>query len=121
MRSRLTGKSLFTGETAVEILGQVLNREPDISEAPRRVQPLLRWCLEKERKDRLAAIGDARRLLAEGETAPVAAATTPVWQRPVAWLFPALALVAAVALWKGPAPVEQVSARLSIPLPPGQR
>ena len=116
----LTGKSLFTGETAVEILGQVLNREPDISEAPRRVQPLLRWCLEKERKDRLAAIGDARRLLAEGETAPVAATTRPVWQRPMAWLVPALALVAAVALWKGPAPVEQVSARLSIPLPPGQ-
>ena len=116
----LTGKSLFTGETAVEILGQILNREPDISEAPRRVQPLLRWCLEKERKDRLAAIGDARRLLAEGEAAPVAAATTPLWQRPVAWLVPALALVAAVALWRGPAPVEQESARLSIALPPGQ-
>ena len=116
----LTGKSLFQGETAVEILGQVLNREPDISEAPRRVQPLLRWCLERERKDRLAAIGDARRLLAEGETAPVAAAPLPVWQRPVAWLIPALALVAAVALWKGPVPVEPTSARLSIALPPGQ-
>ena len=121
----LTGKSLFTGETAVEILGQVLNREPDISQAPRAVQPLLRWCLEKERKDRLAAIGDARRLLAEGETGPVATSVTPVWKRPVAWAVGALALVtlalvAAVALWKGPVPVEPVSARLSIPLPPGQ-
>ena len=70
----LTGKSLFLGETAVEILGEVLNREPDVSQAPARVQPLLRWCLEKERKDRLAAIGDARRLLAEDAGASVTAA-----------------------------------------------
>ena len=59
----------------MEILGQVLNREPDISQAPVRVQPLLRWCLEKERKDRLAAIGDARRLLAED--AGESSVTTP--------------------------------------------
>ena len=79
-----------------------------------------------ERKDRLAAIGDARRLLEEGETAPVAAATTPVWRRPLAWLVAAAALVAAatlgaaVALWKSPTPVEQAEARLTIALPSGQ-
>ena len=50
-----------SGDTVVEILGQVLNSDPDITLAPARVHPLLRWCLEKERKDRLAAIGDARR------------------------------------------------------------
>ena len=120
----LTGKSLFLGETAVEILGQVLNREPDVSQAPARVQPLLRWCLEKERKDRLAAIGDARRLLAEDAGASVtAAAARPLWKRPAAWAFAALAAVAVAALaalWNGPAPVAPTLARLSIALPPGQ-
>jgi len=117
----LTGRSLFQGETAVEILGQVLNRDPDISQAPARVQPLLRWCLEKERKDRLAAIGDARRLLAE-DAAPAAATTVPVpaWKRPWPWAIAALAAVAVVALWRGPAAVEPMSARLSISLPAGQ-
>src|ERR1700688_590480 len=33
----LTGRKLFTGETAVEILGGVLNQDPDISAAPPRV------------------------------------------------------------------------------------
>ncbi len=45
----LTGKKMFPGETAVEILGGVLNKEPDISAAPARVHRLLRWCLEPEK------------------------------------------------------------------------
>jgi serine/threonine-protein kinase len=121
----LTGRRLFHGDTAVEILGQVLNREPDISEAPVRVQPLLRWCLEKERKDRLAAIGDARRLLAEDAGAPpvTTSATTPLWKRPTSWAIAALtvvAVVASVALLKVPRAVAPMSARLSIALPTGQ-
>jgi predicted Ser/Thr protein kinase len=59
----LTGKRLFQGESAVEILGEVLNKEPDISAAPARAHKLLRWCLEKDRKQRLASISDATRLL----------------------------------------------------------
>src|ERR1700694_2803503 len=59
----LTGKRLFQGESAVEILGGVLNKEPDLSAAPARVHKLLRWCLEKDRKQRLASISDARRML----------------------------------------------------------
>src|SRR6202140_4077526 len=68
----LTGKKLFAGETAVEILGGVLNKDPDLSAAPQRVHRLLRWCLEKDRKQRLASISDARRLLSEtnAESAP---------------------------------------------------
>src|ERR1700680_2122139 len=66
----LTGQRLFPGETAVEILGAVLNRDADISAAPLRVHKLLCWCLEKDRKQRLASIGDARRMLGgEGEGA----------------------------------------------------
>src|SRR6266853_4871322 len=69
----LTGQRLFQGESTVEILGGVLNKEPDLSAAPQRVHKLLRWCLDKDRKDRLQAIGDARRLLAE-DVAPTPAA-----------------------------------------------
>src|ERR1700680_3637653 len=65
----LTGQRLFQGESAVEILGGVLNKEPDLSAAPPRVHKLLRWCLEKDRKQRLASISDARRLLSEPDEA----------------------------------------------------
>jgi len=62
----LTGRKLFSGETVVEVLGGVLNKEPNLSDAPPQVHRLLRWCLEKDRKKRLASISDARILLAEG-------------------------------------------------------
>src|ERR1700693_3946006 len=79
----LTGKRLFQGESAVEILGGVLNKEPDISAAPQRVHRLLRWCLEKDRKQRLASISDARRLLAENEPgAPAAVAPSRLGKLP---------------------------------------
>src|SRR6185312_8339829 len=54
----LTGKRLFQGDSAVEILGGVLNKDPDISAAPPRAHKLLNWCLEKDRKKRLASISD---------------------------------------------------------------
>ncbi|MEO8096193.1 MAG: protein kinase [Acidobacteriota bacterium] len=85
----LTGKRLFQGESVVEILGGVLNKEPDISAAPARVHRLLKWCLEKDRKKRLAAISDARGLL--DEVAALAAAP-PAPQR-MSWLWPAVATV----------------------------
>ncbi len=90
----LTGKKLFPGETAIEILGAVLNKEADLSAAPPRVRRLLRWCLEKDRKDRLQAIGDARRLLTEEPTVAVASAqpASPMQSR-LAWAVAALAVI----------------------------
>lgn len=94
----LTGKHLFQGESVVEILGGVLNKEPDFSAAPARLHRLLQWCLQKDRKKRLAAISDARGLLDE-ETAPVAVPQAAGRQ----WLWPAvtagLAVATGVALW----------------------
>jgi len=81
----LTGKRLFQGESAVEILSGVLNKEPDISSAPMRVHRLLRWCLEKDRKKRLQAIGDALRQLEESELATRASAA-PAWFGKVGWI-----------------------------------
>jgi len=89
----LTGKRLFQGESAVEILGGVLNQEPDITAAPVRVHKLLRWCLEKDRKKRLASISDARRLMEESETATVIAAAPKSRLGLAAWAVAGLFLV----------------------------
>ena len=116
----LTGKRMFPGETVVEILGAVLNKEPDISSAPPRVHKLLRWCLEKDRKERLQSIGDARKLLAE-DPAPVVQTPPPASRPYLPWAIAAVAISALGALlWSRPAAVEKVEARLTIPLPPGQ-
>src|SRR6202166_1804101 len=41
LHEMLTGKRLFQGESAAEILGGVLNKEPDLSAAPTRLHGLL--------------------------------------------------------------------------------
>jgi serine/threonine-protein kinase len=116
----LTGKKMFPGETAVEILGGVLNKDPDITAAPARVHRMLRWCLEKDRKHRLASISDARRLLTEVEPAAV-----PVRRRSaLPWVAAGLALGAAalgIGLWRATRPVERplVRTRLDVPGFPG--
>jgi len=94
----LTGKRLFQGDSAVEILGGVLNKDPDISAAPPRAHKLLNWCLEKDRKKRLASISDARRLLVEDRSAPGAAARSRLGKLP--WIAAGvLAVVAASSSW----------------------
>ena len=62
----LTGRKPFEGGSPVEILGAVINQEPDWTPVPARARRLLQWCLEKDRKQRLASISDARRLLSSG-------------------------------------------------------
>ena len=86
----LTGRTPFEGETAVEILGAVMSKEPDVSRVPPRARRLLRWCLEKDRRKRLAAIGDARVLLEEDRTIVQPPASLPTWKR---LFWPAIAAV----------------------------
>jgi serine/threonine protein kinase len=118
----LTGKRLFQGESVVEILGSVLNKQPDITTAPPQVQKLLTWCLEKDRKKRLASISDTRLILNE---------LTPTLSRDregadkrsnLPWLAAAaLALTTALALWspwRAPQQTEQPLTRLSVDLGP---
>jgi serine/threonine-protein kinase len=57
------GKPAFPGETTPDILAAVPKEEPDWKRIPRRAQPLLRRCLEKDPKRRLRDIGDAMPLL----------------------------------------------------------
>ena len=122
----LTGKRLFEGETPVEILGQVLHKTPDFSAVPSRARPLLAWCLEPDRNDRLQAIGDARRLLREAATEsarvppPVSAART--WSSRAGWVVAALALGALAAVtWLAllNPRVAQPFMHVSLPMPGG--
>jgi len=60
----LTGKQTFTGETVTDTLASLIREEPDWSllpaAIPTRVRVLLQRCLQKDPKQRLQAIGDAR-------------------------------------------------------------
>jgi len=65
----LSGRRLFGGETASEVLASVIKDEPDWSllpgTTPPRLRRLLRWCLRKNPRERLQDAGDARILLGE--------------------------------------------------------
>jgi serine/threonine-protein kinase len=118
----LTGQKMFPEESAVEILGAVLNKDPDIAAAPARVHKLLRWCLEKDRKMRLSSISDARRLLTESE--PTAALAAPPVTDGRRWLWPTVAAIAVfgaaalgVGLWRATRPVERPLVRTNLDLP----
>ncbi len=65
----LTGKRAFRGESALEAAIAVLEREADWqalpSKIPARIRDLLRSCLQRDPRRRLAHIADARRVIEE--------------------------------------------------------
>jgi eukaryotic-like serine/threonine-protein kinase len=126
----LAGKMVFAGESLADTLAAVIRAEPDWSllpaETPQAIRLLLGRCLQKEARQRLQAIGDARIAIDEvlsgaSETA-IAKVPTPVWRRVFPWaLFAATAVALAVVAWiyetqrSTTAPAQAV--RLQIPLP----
>jgi serine/threonine-protein kinase len=70
----LTGKSLFLSDTVSDTLAGVLKTEIDFAslpaETPAAVRHLLRRCLERNPRNRLRDIGDARIILEEAAHAP---------------------------------------------------
>jgi serine/threonine protein kinase len=60
----LVGERLFKGGDIADTVAQVLTKEPPLERAPEKVRGLLGECLQKDPKQRLRDIGDARRLLA---------------------------------------------------------
>ena len=67
----LTGRQIFAGETITDILGAILHREPDWKllspSLPPAVPRLLRRCLQRDARQRLHDIADARIILEETE------------------------------------------------------
>ena len=122
----LTGRRLFEGDNAVEVLSKLLERQPDLDQVPPKFRKLLGRCLERNPKDRLRDIGEARFLLAD-PTAQPAAATAPApptsrsgW---IPWAATGIAILAAAGLGYGyynatrPAPLKPM-VRLDVDLGP---
>jgi len=70
----LSGKAAFAGQTTSEILETIQQGEPDWSAlpatTPARIRTLLRRCLERDRRQRLRDIGEARIVIDMPEEAP---------------------------------------------------
>ena len=122
----LTARRAFAGDDLSMTLAAVVMQEPVWAAlppaTPRRVKQLLRRCLVKDARQRIRDMGDVR-LALESEDDPAPATDR---QRPHALVW-ALGLMAAAssvlavfALSRQPAPVQMISSRFTIPLPPGQ-
>jgi serine/threonine-protein kinase len=111
----LTGRRLFAGDSVPETLAGVLTSEIDLDalppEVPAAIRRLLRRCLERNPRNRLRDVGDARIVLGELLAAPhewqasSAAAEAPPrrWARAAPWAIAAVGIaVAGWALWRGP-------------------
>jgi len=128
----LTGKQAFTGETVTDTLASIIKEEPDLAKlpatTPMRVRVLLQRCLQKDPKQRLRDIGDARISLEEvlsgaPEGTPTSPPATPAWRRAVPWAGMVIfALVAALLAFVQLRPVPLTSpdaVRFEIPMPQG--
>ena len=94
----LTGRRLFDGELASDVLASVLKTDPAWSalppDTPAAIRNLLRRCLERNPKNRLHDIADARIVIDDvivgrSEDAPAAAAALPkhaLGTSPAGWL-----------------------------------
>ena len=129
----LTGKHAFEGETVSDTLAAVIRGEPDWSLLPSNTRPRIREmlarCLNKDAKQRLQSIGEARItiqvVLTGGDQdepylhAPAVEARTPTWRRALPWAVTAGAVLAAIALviytHSPPAPSEPLQASLNLP------
>jgi len=127
----LTGQCTFTGETTSDALAAVIRAEPRWTalpaSTPQPIRGLLRRCLQKDPKQRLQAIGDARIAIEEAlsgsltpEDARTIAPARPLSRRlvPLAAGVILGALFGAVILFSGrERPTEKLVERLSV-LPP---
>jgi len=99
----VTGQQAYSGDTVTDTLAAVLTRDPDWTQipakTPARVRVLIQRCLQKDPKQRLRDIGDARISLDEVlagavESTAALAAAVPAWRRALPWAVAALLSVA---------------------------
>ena len=116
----LTGRQLFTGKTVSHVLADVLRAEPDWNSLPAnlhsRLRVLLERCLDKEAKDRLSGISDARVDIQKVLTDPIGVLVQPVAevvqpQSKLPWVAGiALAVITGLAVWiLAPQPTRSVA------------
>jgi serine/threonine protein kinase len=129
----LTATRPFAGDTVTDILAAIIKEDPEweslSANTPWPVHGLLRRCLEKEPRQRLRDIGEARIVLqdleargvSDGDDEPTGRSRAPKrLGGALSWLFAGVAGVAAVALgWLAfqPEP-SRAPMRLAVDLPP---
>ena len=100
----VTRKMAFGGETVTDTLAAVVKTEPDWSALPDAASPgvrdLLRRCLQKDPRQRLRDIGDARILISDALSGKTEA-DTRIDEQPVRRLLPILAAASITALLLG--------------------
>ena len=102
----LTGRPAFAGETVTDVLAAIVTRDPDWNALPGSTPPairrLLRRCLDRDRRRRLADAGEARFQLEEASVAPepvtMPGRTGGLTIGVVPWVIAALLLVSVVFL-----------------------
>jgi eukaryotic-like serine/threonine-protein kinase len=126
----LRGKPIFSGESTTDILAEVVKNEPDWAalpaSTPSRLVEILKRCLQKNPKDRMRDIGDARYDIERAHAGVgVAPGETPVPRRSpigiVAGFAAGAVLAAAVFVIARPRHIESAPppmVRTSIALPP---
>jgi Tol biopolymer transport system component len=127
----LTGEQAFHGEDITDILAAVVRAEPDWTALPMKIPPTIRTllsrCLRKDRRQRISDATDVRIEIEDVIAAPKDSGATqpaPAFTSKLPWaVAAAFALVAIAslvfALRNRPAAVQKITARLTIPLPPG--
>jgi Tol biopolymer transport system component len=113
LHEMLTGARVFGGDDITDTLAFIITKDPDWAalpkETPEPIRKLLRRCLEKDRRRRLADIADARLEIDEASTATTAAglasapadretAPSPLRSSRFAWAAAAVFFLATVAL-----------------------
>jgi Tol biopolymer transport system component len=132
----LTGQRAFKGEDVADTLAFILTREPDWATLPADTPPLirrlLRRCLQKDRRRRLADAADARLEIeealagpaaADGTATALAAAPRPLWRRAIPVVATALVVCAVTAgtMWRLRPSVPAPVMRFAIAIPDGQQ
>ena len=129
----LSGQRTFGGDDVADTLAFVLTKEPDWSvlppDTPDPIRKLLRRCLQKDRRRRLADICDARIDIDEAVDAPAAEAGTVARRQGlaarvgVAWTITGIAVVALAAIGlaslRRPLPADPAIVRFTITPPEG--
>lgn len=126
----LTGTSPFSGDTTSDTLAAVIRAEPDWSllpaAIPARIRELLKRCLQKDPKQRLQAIGEARiaidTVIASDSESTTAAgepsANRPLWRTMLPWGIAVSAVLLTSALvYLRPSPETPQVMQLSLALP----
>ena len=123
----LTGRRLFRGEDVSDTLAEVLKTDPDWSAlpaaTPAAIRQLLRRCLERDPKQRLRDIGEAR-IAIERASSGAPEVSPPVRGRGLPWIlagvFGLVAVAVVLLLWRAKTSktMDQPLRRLAV-APPG--